>query len=181
MKEYVELFVLFFKLGAFTIGGGYVMLPLIQKELVEKKGWYTEEEFLDIIAISQSSPGPIVVNAAMVIGTRRLGFLGGLLSVLAAILPPFAIIYLVSIFFFDLRKNPYVVKMLLAIRPAVIGIIFASALRLSKMSLKKSKKSIVFTILSFALIVFFHFNTVSALVSASLVAYVFFTFFGGEK
>ncbi len=152
-----------------------------EKELVENKKWYTEEEFLDIIAISQSSPGPIVVNAAMVIGTRRIGVLGGLLSVLAAILPPFIIIYLVSMFFFDLRNNTYVVKMLLAIRPAVIGIIFASALRLSKMSLKKNKKSIIFTALSFSLIVFFQFKTVSALVSAALVAFVFFTYFGGKK
>ncbi len=180
MKKYLELFVLFFKLGAFTIGGGYVMLPLIQKELVEKKKWYNEDEFLEIIAISQSSPGPIVVNAAMTIGTRRVGLFGGLLSVLAAIIPAFTIIYIVSIFFFDFRNEPSVVKMFLAVRPAVIGIIFASALRLSKMALKKRPKSILITGISFLLIVVLGFNTVYALITSALVGFLYYHFVGGK-
>ncbi len=174
MKKYIELFLLFFKLGAFTIGGGYVMLPLIEKELVHNKHWYDEEEFLEIIAISQSSPGPIVVNAAMTIGTRKLGVLGGLLAVIGAVIPAFTIIYVASIFFFDFRNNEIASKMFSAIRPAVIGIIFASAIRLAVMSSKKNPKSLIITLISFTLIIVLSFSTIYALLLSAVIGFVYY-------
>jgi chromate transporter len=173
MKSFLELFLIFFKLGAQTIGGGYVMLPILEKELVEKRKWYSESEFLDIIAIAQSSPGAIVVNAAMTIGHRRLGVIGGLVAVFGAVLPAFCIILLVGTFFFEIRDNEIAKKIFLGIRPAVVGLIGASALRLTKMSMKKTKKCILITILSFTLIVIVKLNPVYALLIGGAVGFLF--------
>ncbi|PID82974.1 MAG: chromate transporter [Clostridiales bacterium] len=181
MKNYLELFVLFFKLGAFTIGGGYVMLPLIEKELVDKKKWYNEEEFLEIISISQSSPGPIVINAAMTIGTRRMGFIGGLISVIAAVLPAFSIIFFLSIYFFEFRNKPIAIKMFKSIRPAVVGIILASAIRLTKLVSKKNYKILIITVISFSLIIVLDFKTVYALLISALIGFIYYEFIGDKN
>lgn len=167
MKAYATIFFIFLKLGFTTIGGGYVMLPILQKELVEKRKWYSEESFVDVLAIAQSSPGPIVVNAAMMIGHGRLGFLGGLLAVFGAVLPAFLTILAVSLFFFHVRENKVVAKAFRGIRPAVVGLIFASAVKLSKISMKRAKKSILITLLSFILISFVGLNPIFALLAGT--------------
>lgn len=173
MKEYWKIFSIFFKLGLTTIGGGYVMLPLLQRELVEKQKWYSEEEFVDILAIAQSSPGPIVVNAAMLIGYRKLGVFGGILSVFGAVLPAFSIILLVSVFFFEARDNEIVMRLFQGIRPAVVGLIGAAAIGLTKVSIKKAKKSLLLTIISFVMISFLGISPVFALLGATGVGLLF--------
>ena len=95
-RKLLPLFLVFFRIGAFTFGGGYAMIPLIQREVVEQKKWITDDDILEIIAIAESTPGPIAVNAATFVGYRVGGFLGALCATLGVVLPSFAIILLIS-------------------------------------------------------------------------------------
>ena len=88
----LTLFLTFFKIGAFTFGGGYAMLPLIQREIVEKRKWITNDDILEVVAIAESTPGPIAVNSATFVGYRTGGFSGALLATLGVVLPSFAVI-----------------------------------------------------------------------------------------
>ena len=99
MSKTKELFWTFFKIGAFTFGGGYAMVALLQNEFVEEKKWVTKEEFLDMVAIAESTPGPVAVNSATYIGYKIEGTAGAAASTVAVCLPSFAVIYLISLFF----------------------------------------------------------------------------------
>ena len=99
MKTYWELFLVFFRIGAFTFGGGYAMLPLIQNAVVDKKKWLSDKEFIDMLAIAQSMPGPIALNTAIFVGNKREGVKGSVFSSLGIILPSFITILLVVIVF----------------------------------------------------------------------------------
>jgi chromate transporter len=123
MGIYGQLFRTFSKIGAFTIGGGYAMLPLIQREVVERKRWVPESDFTDMIAISQSVPGILAVNIAIFAGYRVRGTLGGIVAAAGVILPSFLTILLIAIFFRSFQENPYVVKIFKAVRPAVVALI----------------------------------------------------------
>ena len=101
MEILIQLFMTFFKIGAFSFGGGYAMLPLLEEEVIRNHGWMTSGEFIDIFAISEMTPGPIAVNAATFLGFRVGGFLGAVVSTLAVILPSFIVI---SIIFASLSK-----------------------------------------------------------------------------
>ena len=96
MKELWKIFLTFLKIGAFTFGGGYAMIPLIQKEAVEKNGWVTDEDILEIIAIAESTPGPIAINSATFVGYRTCGVLGSVAATLGVVLPSFVLIYAIS-------------------------------------------------------------------------------------
>lgn len=95
-KNVWKLFTTFFKIGAFTFGGGYAMIPLIQKEAVEKNDWVTDEDILEIIAIAESTPGPIAINSATFVGYRTAGVMGSVAATLGVVLPSFVIIYAIS-------------------------------------------------------------------------------------
>ena len=95
-KELGKVFLTFLKIGAFTFGGGYAMIPLIQKEAVENHGWVTDEDILEIIAIAESTPGPIAINSATFVGYRTCGVLGSVCATLGVVLPSFVIIYAIS-------------------------------------------------------------------------------------
>ena len=99
MKELWELFSSFARIGGFTFGGGYAMVALLEHEFVEEKRWLTREEFLDMVAIAESTPGPVAVNSATYIGYKLAGVAGAASSTLAVCLPSFAVIYLISLFF----------------------------------------------------------------------------------
>ena len=132
MRFYWELFFVFCKIGAFTLGGGYAMLPLIEKEIVTRKKWIDHKEFLDIVAMSQAAPGILAVNVAVFVGykLRRLG--SAVCSCLGAILPSFIIILLVAMFFQDFRQNTWVERIFKGIRPAVVALIAVPVFRLGR-------------------------------------------------
>ncbi|WP_298649670.1 chromate transporter [uncultured Proteiniphilum sp.] len=132
MKPYWELFLIFFKIGAFTFGGGYAMIPLIRNEVVNKKGWLGDEEFMDMLAIAQSMPGPIALNTALFVGNKRLGFKGSLFSGAGVILPSFIVILLIAMVFTQFKDNPVVERIFKGIRPAVVALIVAPLLSLGK-------------------------------------------------
>ena len=128
---YWQLFITFLKIGALGFGGGYAMLSLVQYEVVEKFQWISSAEFTDIIAISQSVPGPIAFNSATYIGYTVTGTLwGSLLAAIAVCIPPFIIMLTICRFFFVFRNNRYVQKVLTFIKPVAIGLIGAAAVLL---------------------------------------------------
>ncbi|MGV8963161.1 MAG: chromate transporter [Candidatus Saccharimonadaceae bacterium] len=132
MRSYWELFLVFFKIGAFTFGGGYAMLPLIQNAVVDKKKWLGDKEFIDMLAIAQSMPGPIALNTAIFVGNKHQGVKGSIFSSLGIILPSFISILLLVIVFTQFRENPSVESVFKGIRPAVVALIFAPLLRMGK-------------------------------------------------
>ena len=97
-----SLFISFLKIGAFTFGGGYAMVPLIEREVIDNRGWVQREDFLDLLTIAQSAPGPIALNTAVFVGYRIAGIWGALSSLLGIVIPSFTIILLVAIFFADI-------------------------------------------------------------------------------
>ena len=131
-KQYWELFLVFFKIGAFTFGGGYAMVPLIRNEVVKKKNWLDDEEFMDMLAIAQSMPGPMALNTALFVGNKKLGFKGSLFSGLGVILPSFVVILLIAMIFVQFKDNPVVERIFKGIRPAVVALIAAPLLMLGK-------------------------------------------------
>ena len=96
LKTIWKVFATFFKIGAFTFGGGYAMIPIIQKEAVEKNGWVTDDDILEIIAIAESTPGPVAINAATFVGYRTAGFWGAAAATFGTVLPSFAIILILA-------------------------------------------------------------------------------------
>lgn len=129
---YIELFLSFLKIGSFTIGGGYAMIPLIEKEVVENKKWIEKDYFLDMLAVAQSAPGVMAINTAIFVGYKIKGFKGALASSLGTILPSFLIILLIASFFVEIKDNNSVEKILKGIRPAVVALIAYPVWKLSK-------------------------------------------------
>ncbi len=121
-----EMFTIFFKIGAFTFGGGFAMIPIIQQEIVSRKKWVKDEEFIDIISIAQSSPGPIAVNTSIYVGYKIRGFPGAIIATLGTVLPSFIIILLIAKFFYQFKDNIIIEKIFLGIRPAVVALILSA-------------------------------------------------------
>lgn len=120
---YWKLFISTFYISAFTFGGGFVIIPLMKKKFVEDLKWIEEKEILDLIAISQSSPGAIAVNASILIGYRVAGFLGAIVTILGTILPPFIILSVVSFFYAEFKDNQIINLMLRGMKVGVAAII----------------------------------------------------------
>ena len=127
-----QLFYTYLKIGTFTLGGGYAMLPLIQREVVDRKGWIDEQEFLNMIALAQAAPGLIAVNSAIFIGWRIGGWRGVAGAVLGAVLPSFLIILAIAMVFADWKELPAVEAAFKGIRPAVVALIAAPLVKLAK-------------------------------------------------
>ena len=134
MKELFELYSAFFRIGLFTFGGGYAMLPMLQREVVNKYHWATDEELLDCYAIGQCTPGIIAVNTATYVGYPRRGVLGGIVATLGVVSPSLVIITVVAIALSQFMGNPYVARAFAGIRVAVAALIAASVVKLAKKS-----------------------------------------------
>ena len=132
MAKYCELFTTFFKVGTFTIGGGYAMIPLIQREVVERRRWLSDTEMLDVIALSQTMPGILAANIAALVGQRLRGTRGALVAVAGNILMPIVFILLIALFFRQFKDNPTVEAIFMGIRPAVVALIAAPVFTLWK-------------------------------------------------
>lgn len=131
-----ELFLTFAKVGVMTFGGGYAMLPMLQREVVENKGWATEEELADYFAVGQCTPGVIAVNTATFIGTKRRGWLGGLMATLGVVFPSLVIITCLAGLISAFADNLYVQKAFAGIKVCVCVLIFNSVVKLWKQSVK---------------------------------------------
>lgn len=167
----LQLFTIFFKIGAFTIGGGYAMIPLIEAEIVTKKGWVTKEDFLDLLAIAQSAPGVFAVNIAIFIGYRLRGVRGCIVTALGAILPSFLIILCIALFFLRFKENPTVEAIFRGIRPAVVALIAAPTFNLAKAA-KINRYTIWIPIISALLIWLLGFSPIWIILLAGIGGYV---------
>lgn len=132
MKQCLELFWIFCKIGAFTMGGGYAMLPLIEQEIVDRRQWIDRKEFLDLVAVAQSAPGVMAVNMAIFVGYKLKGVLGSVVTTLGAALPSFVIILVIALFFHDFQQNPVVNRIFTGIRPAVVALIAAPVFNMGR-------------------------------------------------
>lgn len=122
---YWQLFTTFFKIGGFTFGGGWAMIPLIEREVVDKYRWIEKEEFLDELAVAQSLPGILAVNISVLVGNKLRGLKGSIVAATGSILPSFVVILLIAIFFSQIYNNPTVASIFKGIRPAVVALILA--------------------------------------------------------
>ena len=132
MNIYLESFKTFFKIGIFTLGGGYAMIPLIEEEVVNKKQWVSKEEFLDIIAIAQSCPGVFAINTSIFIGYKLSKLRGAIATALGTALPSVLIILGIATFFHEFQDNPIVASIFRGIRPAVVALIAVPTFNLAK-------------------------------------------------
>ena len=132
MNIYLDIFTCFAKIGAFTIGGGYAMIPIIQKEVVDKRGWISEEDFMDILAISQSAPGILAVNISIFLGHKLRGTKGSIVATLGSTLPSFTIILLIAMFFSGYQDNPTIMAIFKGIRPVVVSLIAVPMINMAK-------------------------------------------------
>lgn len=141
-KDYSKLVTLFksmFVLSACTFGGGFVIVSLMKKKFVEELKWLEEDEMLDVTAITQSSPGPLPVNASVIIGYRMAGVVGSLSAILGTIIPPMIIISIISLFYEQFRTNPYIATALQVMRAGVAAVIFDVVLNLAGNVLKTKR------------------------------------------
>jgi chromate transporter len=167
MNLYGKIFCTFAGIGLFTIGGGYAMLPLIQKEVVERKQWVSASDFVDIIALSQSVPGILAVNIAIFTGYRMKGNKGSVVATLGAILPSFVIILLIALFFRHFNENPYIAKMFRTVRPAVVALIVVPVFSTAK-AVGINLKTVIIPVASAFLIWYWGISPVYIILAAAL-------------
>lgn len=142
---YGELFVSFFKIGLFTFGGGYAMIPLIHREVAEKKKWAEDAEVVDILALAQSIPGVIAINSASIVGYKLKGRTGAIVATAGVILPSFIIITILAAFFSKFKDQPAVQAIFRGIRPGVAALIAAAAWKFAKSSVRDIPTAIIGT------------------------------------
>lgn len=145
MKKILTLFLTFLKIGAFTFGGGYAMIALLENELVTKKEWLTRDEFLDMTAVAESTPGPIAVNSTTYIGYRTAGFAGAAAATVAVCLPSFVIIYAISLFLDRFMSLQYVAYAFKGIQVCVVWLIASAGIKMIK-TLEKNVLNVAITV-----------------------------------
>ncbi len=160
MKKLTQLFLTFLKIGAFTFGGGYAMIALLENEFIEKKKWIDREEFLNMVAVAESTPGPVAVNSATYLGYRVGGVAGAALSTLAVSIPSFVIIYLISLFFDKFLSLTYVAYAFKGIQVCVVYLIASAGVRMFK-GLEKNMFNYVILGLVIAVMTVFSITAVS--------------------
>lgn len=144
MKELLTLFLTFAKIGGFTFGGGYAMLPIMQREIADKHHWATNEELIDYYAIGQCTPGVIAVNVATFIGQKRKGFVGGVFATLGVIAPSLVIITLIAAFLKGFGKNEIVLHALSGVKAAVVALVAGAVIKIGKKSIVDVATGIIF-------------------------------------
>ena len=145
-KEYLTLFLTMLKIGLFTFGGGYAMIALLENEFVAKKNWLEKDEFLDVAAIAESTPGPIAINASTYIGYKRAGIVGSIIATLGICIPSFLIIYTISLFFDAFLSLTFVAYAFKGIQICVVYLILSAGVRMLKQMKKKAFNVTVVTL-----------------------------------
>ena len=198
MNIYLDLFLTFAKVGVCTFGGGYAILPILQREVVEKKGWATDEELTDYFAIGQCTPGVIAVNTATFIGSKLKGIPGGIFTTLGVVFPSVVIITLIAAFLSNFADIPVVQHALAGVNACVVALIASSVIKLGKSTLKnKASRCIFAAVLALAVLgsifteqslpglagklVDMALSPAPIVVCAGVVGYLIFMPKGGEK
>lgn len=172
MINYLETFFIFVKIGLFTIGGGYAMVPLIEEEIVSRRKWLAKEEFIDLLALAQSAPGIFAVNISIFIGYRLRGVRGSLVTALGTILPSFLIILAIALFFHNFKDNATVERIFKGIRPAVVALIAAPTFSVAK-SAKVGRKTLWIPVAAALLIWLVGFSPIWIVIIAGVGGYLY--------
>lgn len=170
-----DLFITFFKIGAFTIGGGLAMLPIIEREIVDKKGYIGKEEIVDAFAVSQSLPGVIAINSAIYVGYRVAGFIGALVTVFGVVLPSFIIILLIAVMFSTVSGNPVVDKALTGAKAGIAGVIAKAVFNLGKRVIKDAFAAVLAAV-AFVLAFVFDVNIAFIIILGAFAGLIFYRF-----
>ena len=178
-KINLDLFLTFFKIGAFTFGGGWAMISLLEKDIVDKHKWLTKEEFVDLLAISQSLPGIMAVNVAISVGNKLTGLKGSIMAALGTILPSFLIIPFIAMFLTPdtIKNNETLTRIFMGIRPAVVALILAPVFTTAKAS--KINRKNFFIPLAIALLIWSDWPIVSSpvlfIILGGVVGYFYYS------
>lgn len=173
MKIFLDLFISFFKIGMFSFGGGFAMIPFIQKEVIHAHNWVNYSEFLDMIAISQITPGPIAINSATFIGTRVAGPIGGAVCTIAVILPSFLVVLSMIMILKKLGKTRIVETIYSGLRPVVMALILSALVSVGKASIL-DYKSVLVAIFAFVIFSSKKINIIIGMGIAGIVGYLLF-------
>jgi len=174
LRQYLELFWAFLTVGATTFGGGYAIVPVLEREMIHKRGWLTMDEVMDFYTISQITPGVIAVNIATYVGCRREGLAGGAIATVGLILPGVSLMLIVSLFVRHFAEYPAVQHALAGIRLAVCALILHTSIKLIK-GFFRDYKSIILCIIVFALSAVFGVSPVYIILGAGLAGFLFFS------
>ena len=171
MKQLADLFITFARIGGLTFGGGYAMLPILQREVVEKRGWASNEELMDYYAIGQCTPGVIAVNTATFIGNKTKGLIGGIVATLGVVFPSLIIISVIAAFISNFAELTVVRNAFAGIRVCVVVLILNAVIKLGKASVKDAAGAVIF-LLVLAGAVFFDVTPVVFVILAGIAGVV---------
>ena len=184
-KDYSKLWTLFksiFVLSACTFGGGFVIVSLMKKRYVEELKWLDEDEMLDVTAITQSCPGPLPVNASVIIGYRMAGVVGSLTAILGTIIPPMVIISIISLFYNQFRTNPYIATALQVMRAGVAAVIFDVVINLAGNVLKTKRiLYIAMMVIAFVATYFLDISAMGVIIVCLCIGLIDLAFTMGKK
>lgn len=179
MNILVELFIVFFKLGAFTIGGGIAMLPLLQNTLINEKKWFTKEEFMDIVAVCQSLPGVVAINMATYVGYKKKGLIGSVVSTFGVTIPSFIMILIIARFITSLGDNGVLMGAMAGLRAAALGMVVVALIQLMPAAIK-NKWAMLAAVVAFVLIAVLKVNTAYVILLFAVLG-ITVTFAGSRK
>lgn len=173
MKNIILLFLEFFKIGAFSFGGGYAMLPLMKETVIDSHSWITNAEFIDVLAISEMTPGPIAINMATFLGYRVSGLFGSIVATAAVVLPSFIVMSIIFHFVNKFKDSPYSDYFFRGIRPIVVGLIASAAISVA-MDAYIDLKSVIISLIIFYLVTFKKLNAIYAIILAGIIGIIIY-------
>jgi len=168
LKLLLQIFITFFKIGPMTFGGGYAMIPLIEREVVERRGWINTRDIADIFAVAESIPGAIAINSATFIGYRLAGTRGAIVAMIGVLLPTFFIVVLLSLFFLQVQDHPKVEAAFVSIRATIVALITYAAFKIGRTAVV-DKSTIALIVITFIVMVFLHVHPVLLIISGATV------------
>lgn len=169
----MQMFWSFFKIGAFTFGGGYAMVPMIQKEVVESRKWVAGEEFIDMLGLAQTAPGPVAVNTSVFVGYKKAGCAGAVTAVVGATLPSFLVILAIATFFSEIRRFPAVEAAFAGVRPAVVALVAGAAYKIGKTAIR-DLRGVAIGALALVAVAVFDVHPIPVIVGSATVGYLVF-------
>ena len=172
MNKILTLFLVFIKIGAFTFGGGYAMIPMIQREVVDNRKWISADTILDIVAIAEMTPGPIAINAATFVGYKIKGVKGAIAATLGVVLPSFVIITVIALIYTSFKDNIYVERAFWGIRIGVLALLVKSLITMF-IQCQKSIVGYVIMLLAFVLVAFFDVNVLAVIIISAIIGLVY--------
>lgn len=175
IKTYWELFKVFFKIGAFTFGGGYAMIPLIEEEIVEHKKWVKKEDVFDLFAVSQSIPGAIAINTSTLVGYKIAGKLGAICATFGVILPSFIIISVIASFFSKIADNAVVIAIFTGINGAVVVLVLLAALKMLKIAIHDAL-SVLLVIGTVLMILFTNVSPIYLILTGGILGFLLYLY-----